>query len=114
MTARASRNCASACFTFWLLTFTNSSSRFSCGSPKISHHLPLSRPSLGAAIFHWSLPAISLKAAGGVGGAGVWYLGPIAQPEQRSEASTTVLESRVINHRSPRPRRESENRDGAG
>ena len=56
LTARACRNCASACFTFWLLTLTNSSSRFSCGSPKISHHLPLIRPSLGVAIFHWSLP----------------------------------------------------------
>src|ERR1700721_1768781 len=93
---------------------TNSSSRFSSGLPKISHHLPLSRPSLGVAIFHWSLPAISLKATGAGGAAGRWYCGPILQPDQRREARTGILQTRVINRRSPQPRPEQENRGGAG
>src|SRR5580658_2218909 len=97
---------------------TNSSSRFNCGSPKISHHLPLSRPSLGVAIFHWPLPAISLKATGAGGVTGCWYCGPILQPDQRREARIEIFpanfQCRVINRRSPPLRREQENRDGAG
>src|SRR4030095_4633408 len=53
--ARAWRKCASATFTFWLASLTCSSSAFSCGSPKISHHLPRGIVSLGRASFQpWS------------------------------------------------------------
>src|SRR5258705_314247 len=53
--ARAWRKCASATFTFWLASLTCSSSAFSCGSPKISHHLPRGIVSLGPASFQpWS------------------------------------------------------------
>ena len=49
--ALASRNCASACSTFWLEMLTCSSRALSAGSLKISHHLPRSTPSLGCASF---------------------------------------------------------------
>src|SRR5579871_378100 len=61
--AWASRSCASACKTFWFEMLTCSSRAFSAGSPKISHQLPFSTPSLGCDSFH---PAGggSLKATG--------------------------------------------------
>src|SRR5215470_12782978 len=53
--ARAWRKCASATFTFWLPWVTCSSRALSCGSPKISHHLPRGKSSRGRASFHpWS------------------------------------------------------------
>src|SRR5260370_7335603 len=61
--ALASRNCASACCTFWLEMFTCSSRALSAGSLKISHHLPRSTPSLGCASFQPGGGA-SLKCAG--------------------------------------------------
>src|ERR687892_2645516 len=49
--ARAWRKRASATLTFWLASLTCSSSAFSCGSPKISHHLPRGIWSRGCATF---------------------------------------------------------------
>src|SRR5260370_42481302 len=78
--ARAWRNRASATFRFWLETVSSSSSALSCGSPKISHHLPRSVWSPGWAGFQ---PSTSLKDSGGcslnpgaMGTVGLTYFGP--------------------------------------
>src|SRR5579863_4491670 len=91
--ARASRRRASATLRFWLETVSCSSRELSCGSPKISHHLPRRDWSEGWAVFHW--PA-SLNESGGcslklaeVGAVARTYLGPTSQPE-RTTASVTA------------------------
>src|ERR1035441_2686787 len=73
--ALASRNCASACNTFWLEMPTCSSSALSAGSPKISHHLPRMTPSLGCASFQ---PA---------GGASLKVCGPTDRKSTRLNSS---------------------------
>src|ERR1017187_5396289 len=80
--ALASRNCASACKTFWLEMPTCSSSALSAGSPKISHHLPRMAPSLGCASFQPAGGA-SLKVCGATA-AGRWYGGTLRQPAESS------------------------------
>src|SRR5882724_9272685 len=90
--ARASRRRASAILRFWLETVSCSSRALSCGSPKVSHHLPRRDWSAGCAVFHW--PA-SLKESGGcslklaeVGAEARTYLGPTSQPESTTATVT--------------------------
>src|SRR5262249_10148685 len=70
---------------FWLEMATCSSSAFSTGSWKISHHLPRITPSLGWASFH-PCGGASLN-AGGTGAAGCLYLGPTMQPPDKTAAT---------------------------
>src|SRR5438067_12158597 len=70
--ARAARSRASAIFRFWLAVAISTSSPSRSGSPKIVHHWPRGRWSLGVAVFQ---PSAYLY-AGVMGTEGFVYSGP--------------------------------------
>src|SRR5208282_3339371 len=79
-----------------------SSSAFSWGSPKISHHLPCRALSCGCATFQ---PSIFLRSSGvtslyvpGVSTDGRWYFGPTTQPGKRrkSELQRSAVAARIL------------------